>query len=35
MSGPLKLRALDDEDLGVVSAFLQDASSACASRRAR
>ena len=25
MSGPLKLRALDDEDLGVVSAFLQDA----------
>jgi hypothetical protein len=25
MSGPLKLRAMDDEDLGVVSAFLQDA----------
>ena len=25
MSGPLKLRALDDEDLGVVSACLQDA----------
>ncbi|MBM3480184.1 MAG: DUF2948 family protein [Alphaproteobacteria bacterium] len=25
MSGPLKLRALDDEDLGVVSTFLQDA----------